>query len=482
VGFLVFLGFLKNVRVKMDFDLFLIRRRLWVIFLIFGLSIAGSVLVVQVTPPTFQSNVKIFVSSPTGDSAEALLQGSNFAQQRVASYAEVASSPLVVGRALEKLGLKMNLEEVGSLISASVPRNTVLINLTVTHTDPYFARDLVNAVAESLAFVVSSLELESSLRPQPVKLTVVEPGLLNLDRVAPSLLEHIAIGGFLGLILGLGVAILLELLFRKVRVRTKIEELGINKLLGAIPFAPEGDRGITQLMQDSEKSIASESFLHLRTSVDFSIKNSEKKSIVIASAMHGEGKTYIAVNLAIVLAKAGRKTLLIDSDLRSPSCHKLLDFDGDIGVSQILAGLPDWQKNIQHHGETGLDFIAGGAVPSNPSELLGSRNMKDLLDWAEQNYEVVILDSSPVLAVTDSVILASQASGVVMVVAIDETSVTQVKMALSLLESRGVNVFGAVRNKVKHDRGSIELYGYGYAYGVPKGVSRNGRTLWKWRS
>jgi capsular exopolysaccharide synthesis family protein len=220
--------------------------------------------------------------------------------------------------------------------------------------------------------------------------------------------------------------------------------------------------------------VLTEAFRSLRTSLLLSTADRPPSTLLVSSTQPGEGKTTIATNLAIALAQVGQRVLLVDADLRSPSLHKLFGIRERVGLVSYLAGQQDWRTVVRPSGLPGLDLIFCGPIPPNPSDLLSSRNMGALIRSAREQYDFIILDSAPMLALADSRILATQVSGVLLVVKNATIPREQVKQALSGMRSVGANVIGVALNRV-----DLDTRGY-YSYnsdGLSGGVSSNGNLL-----
>ena len=191
-----------------------------------------------------------------------------------------------------------------------------------------------------------------------------------------------------------------------------------------------------------------EAFRSLRTSVLLSAADSPARSMLVTSTQPGEGKTTIATNLALALAQVGQRVLLVDSDLRSPSLHRLFGRRHDPGLVSYLTGREDWHSLVRSSGITGLDLVTCGPVPPNPSELLSSPRMTQLIKLAKERYDFIILDSAPMLALADSRILAPMVSGVLLVVKSGTVPREQVLHAQKGILSAGANLLGVVLNRV----------------------------------
>ncbi|WP_434716863.1 CpsD/CapB family tyrosine-protein kinase [Lacticaseibacillus paracasei] len=212
------------------------------------------------------------------------------------------------------------------------------------------------------------------------------------------------------------------------------------------------------------KHVVSEQFRTVRTNIEFAGAALDKCQVVMfTSSAMSEGKSTVSANVAVTWAQAGKKVLLIDADLRRPTVHatfRKLNLDG---VTTVLTGKAKPEEVIEQTFVTNLSVISSGAVPPNPSELLNSKRMADLLDWARQNFDIIVLDTPPVLAVSDVQVLVPKTDGVVVVANIGKTLKGDLRRTVEVLKLAKAKILGSVeRVKAKHgDRG----YGYGYGYG-----------------
>ena len=214
-----------------------------------------------------------------------------------------------------------------------------------------------------------------------------------------------------------------------------------------------------------------EAYKALRTNVIFSIPGEECKVILVTSSIQGEAKSTTAVNLAVAFAQNGSKTLLIDADLRLPTCAMKLKTDSKPGLSNFLVGMNNYEECLRKLSN-GLDLVPAGDVPPNPTELLGSASMGNFLDILKKNYEYIIIDTPPVCTVADASILSSFANGVVLVSRQYVASRESVAEAIRRLEFANAKILGIVFTAVENDKQKSYkkrgYYGYGYEYGKKK--------------
>lgn len=211
------------------------------------------------------------------------------------------------------------------------------------------------------------------------------------------------------------------------------------------------------------KHVVSEQFRTVRTNIEFAGAALDKCQVVMfTSSAMSEGKSTVSANVAVTWAQAGKSVLLIDADLRRPTVHatfRKLNLDG---VTTVLTGKTKAEEVVEETFVDNLSIISSGPVPPNPSELLNSKRMGELLDWARQNYDIIVLDAPPVLAVSDVQVLVPKTDGVVVVANIGKTLKSDLRRTVEVLKLAKAKILGSVeRVRAKHgDRG----YGYGYGY------------------
>ncbi|MEM4997268.1 CpsD/CapB family tyrosine-protein kinase [Priestia sp. SB1] len=197
------------------------------------------------------------------------------------------------------------------------------------------------------------------------------------------------------------------------------------------------------------KSSIAERFRTIRTSIQFSNVDMDLKALVVTSPQPGEGKSTITSNLAVVFAQQGKRVLLIDADLRKPTVHYTFNTENHVGLSNVLSRQATLQKAVKASSQENLWILTSGPIPPNPSELLGSKSMNALLDEVKNKYDFVLLDSPPVLAVTDAQVLGNLTDGVVLVISSGNTKIDSARKAKELLENAKAKILGVVNNNKK---------------------------------
>ena len=311
-------------------------------------------------------------------------------------------------------------------------------------------------IYDSLLQRAKETGVSGELRTSNVR--VVDRAEPATDPVSPRRLLNILGGLFGGALLGIGFAFLFEYLDNRVKTPEEIErDLGIPSL-GLIPVLPTNGTVANPLISDGAPPTFSEAFRALRTNILFSAADGGPRSIVVTSTGPSEGKTMVAGNVAIGLAQAGQRVLLIDADMRRPRAHELFATPVEPGLSNLLVGASKPSEVVQATTVENLWVMAAGKTPPNPAELLGSRRFAELTNALGDRFDCVIIDTPPVLAVTDAAVIAHRASGVLFVIAADVTSRQAAQTALDQLEHARAKFLGAVLNRV-----DVERDGYYYS-------------------
>ncbi|MBT2490147.1 polysaccharide biosynthesis tyrosine autokinase [Streptomyces sp. ISL-96] len=412
--------------------------------------------------PVYQARAQLFVSAQSGGDTMALQQGNSFSLARVQSYASIVTSRQVTRHVISSLRLDTKPDELAGRITAEAPIGTVLVNITVRDTERRRAADIANAVAYRFSDVVGRLESLDPAPPDkvatsPVKLSVTQTASAPSAPVSPRPALNLAAGLLAGLLLGAGAAALRETLDTTLKTADAVAALTSLPVLSSIPFDKESPQ---QPLAYGAKahSARAEAYRHLRTNLQFAQIGDRPRVIVVTSSLPGEGKTSTAANLALSLTQGGTSTCLVEADLRRPSVADTFGLVQDAGLTSVLIGHARIEDVMQAAG--GLSVLTSGPLPPNPTELLASDRMAELLSELAGRYEAVIVDTAPLLPVADTVGLATSAHGAILVVRAKKTPRDQVRAAAEALHAVGVRTLGTVFNM--SPMASYSAYGYGY--------------------
>jgi tyrosine-protein kinase Etk/Wzc len=326
---------------------------------------------------------------------------------------------------------------------------------------------------------------------------VIDRAVPPLFPIKPRKALNLAIGLVVGLVLGVGLSFFLDSLDNSVKTVEDLEHGFGTPVLGLIPaIQAEGHRSsrknggdevarisATLVTKYTPRSHVSEAYRSLRTNIQFSRIDDPLKTVVISSAAPSEGKSTTAANLAITTAITGIRTLLVDADLRRPVVHSLFGLDREPGIINLLAEKLPLENVIRPSGIENLSILTCGAIPPNPSELLGSQRMKELIKTLSQRFDLVLFDSPPVITVTDTAVLSPQVDGIVLVVKSHVTDKRALDRAKTILSNLKANILGVILNKIELSGlagGYDYYYHYNYYYYAEDGAKKKRRHSSKW--
>lgn len=442
----------------------ILRRRYKFILVCLILGLVGAGVYSAATTPMYESTSRLFVSTKQASDSSEALSGAVFSQQRVASYADLATGPEVMQRVIDRLGLKVTPNELAKHVHAEGVTTTVILEITADDPDPYRAQAIARAEAEVLTAFIAELEKPSAEGVAPIRATIADPASLETNPFSPRTGLNLAVAGLLGLLIGVAGAILRDLFDTTVKSPEDYEKVTESPVMATVTF----DSSIPKaplITDERSHNDRVEAFRVLRTNLQFVDLDATRKTYVVTSAVPGEGKTMTATNLAITLAQSGRKVLLIDGDLRKPKVAELLGLENSVGLLTVLVGRAELHDTIQHHS-SGLHFLATGPQPPNPAEILQTQATQDLFAGLREDYDIVIVDAPPLLPVADAAIIAAHSDGVLLVARHGRTSRDQLQQAATRLSAVGARLIGGIVNMTpRRNRGNGYSYGYGYGYG-----------------
>ena len=351
-------------------------------------------------------------------------------------------------------------QAVGELLAASSEVQSAIddlqIQIDALPDDDARRAPLVTQLA-NFNITLDQLRVDSALRTGGA--TIIREAVTSTDPVEPTPVRTAILALVVGLLLGLAAAFLVDYLDDKVRDVDDIGNITPKPVLAEVAIDATADG--QPLAMENPDSQSVESYRALRTNLQFLGLDRRINVVQLTSSLAGEGKTTTATNLAIVLARAGNRVALVDADLRKPRVHAVFGYPVSPGLTDLLLGAPP--KDVVHHLEIGvsdrLSIFTSGYVPSNPSELLSGRQMKVLLDMMGKHYDYVVVDSAPVLPVTDSVALSGSVDGVVVVAQSGRVTMDNLTESLARLERVSAPVLGVVLNQTSG--GAADGYYYG---------------------
>lgn len=429
-------------------------------------ALASLLVTVGVMTPVYTAGVRIYVNNIRSDQYVEYISSSNLAtaQRLVNTYINMIESNTVLEKVAGASGLDVTADQIRRMMFAAQVEDTELLDVTITHRDPVFAARLANTLAE-----VAPGEIEMFVEGSSAK--VIDYAKVPDMPSAPSKSRNCILGALVGCMAAVLYLTSRYLLDTRIRDEDDLRALFEEPVLGRIPVAAwaESTRGRCGMQAKKKRPVheerveplcaggdadVCEAYRTLRTNVMCSMPDGAGgKVIVVASSTPGEGKSAAAVQLAISCAMAERKVLLFDCDLRRPQIANLLQMNGQVGLGEVLARPERIGQAVLPTRVDGLDALLAGDVPLNPSELLGSLRMKELIGRLRDSYDYIIMDTPPVNMVTDAAVLAAESDGVLFLVCAGRSEREAVIQAVEQLKHVKAKIMGFVLQDVARVRG-----------------------------
>lgn len=303
---------------------------------------------------------------------------------------------------------------------------------------------------------------------------IIDTAITQPKPVKPNKVLIILLGVVIGLLISVGLVLARVVLRKGIESPEQLEELGIS-VYASVPVSEEFAKRIERssklknknldeasvfLAIENPADLAIESIRGLRTSLHFAMMEARNNVLMITGASPNAGKTFISSNLAEVISQTGKKVLFIDADLRKGYTHKLFNTDNNSGLSDILSGKTPIEVAVKNLPKIGFDFISRGMAPPNPAELLMHKRFGELIDWANNHFDLVIVDTPPILAVTDAAVIGNYAGTTLLVARFEQNTAKEIEVSIKRFEQSGVNIKGCILNGVV--KKASNYYGYGY--------------------
>jgi capsular exopolysaccharide synthesis family protein len=435
------------------------RWKLVVLFVLAGTGIA--VLITAITDKEYQANAQIFVAT-TNDTANsaAQFQAAAFTQTQVQTFAQIVGSPQVLDRVKNDLHLPLSRADLKSKISASAPTGQSIVDLHITDTSPDRAQAIADSTAKAFVVVVEGYYADQSDpgATKPVRLYVTDPPSLPSGPSSPKPLLNISLGLLLGLLVGIGLAIARDVLDNRIKDTDELSKAAEAPAMGVVIDDSTATRHPIATRAGT-RNLRAENFRQLRANLQFANVDEHPRIIAITSSIPGEGKTMVAMNLASTLAEAGFTVCLVDADLRRPTVAKVMGLASPVGLTSVLINQIDLMEALQSAGSN-LYVLSSGPTPPNPSEVLASSYVRDVIHSLLDKVDYVIIDTAPLLPVADGSEVAALADGTLLVARHKLTTDAQVKRAAASLARVDAKLVGVVLNRVPNKRNGE----YGYTY------------------
>ena len=430
----------------------LVGRNLWLVMITVLLAAGTATLVTLRAEPRYEAGVTFYVTAPAAGSGQAEQPG--LLDQRVRSYAGLVVSDRVLAQVSRDVGGGMSASRLRELLTVRADPATMMLRVVVAGSGPAQALRVAEALAARLPGLIREVE-SSAGQAAPVAVEVVDGPAAGAGPVAPRPVRDIALAALAGLLAGLLLALLRGLTDTRLRDARTLRRVIGAPVLGEIPYE-RAARSHPLIAGRAGRSPRGEAMRKLRTNLRFVNVAEPARVIAVTSPGAEEGRTSLACNLAITLAEAGWRVLLVDADLRAPGVAGQLGLEPAAGLTEVLLGEARVGDVVQPWGEKSLLVLPAGAVPPNPSELLGSKAMADLLQSLRDCADLVIVDTAPLLAVTDAVVVAVQSDGALLVARRGRTRSAAAAQAAETLQAVSVRLLGGVLNRGRRVRAGAD--------------------------
>lgn len=386
----------------------------WPVLLLFtALGMLGGIGTALLATPRFDATARVFITTDEADTPLDSLALTIYAQQRLRSYADVASSSAVLRPVALELGLEEPLDELAGRVTATPVPDSLLIEVRASSRFNTEAPALASAVARQLADVIE-LQLESRMTTEGSALgvTVVDDAVLPTAPTYPEFEVSVVVGAAAGLFMGMGVMLLLHSFDARIRGVRDVREVTSERVIGVISRERKAD--LTSIALDDDSRVAMQ-FRSFRTDLQFLRLESSNRSVLVVGARREQGTTTAALNLALAMAQLGRRVLLVDAHLRAPEILELLDMPPAPGLTDLLVGAASRRETIRPWSEVPeLSVMTAGVVPPNSGDILGSERMRTLVEELAAAYDDVVIDGGSIVS-ADASALASVAGSTVLV-------------------------------------------------------------------
>ncbi|MFB7843210.1 polysaccharide biosynthesis tyrosine autokinase [Microbacterium sp. NPDC056052] len=444
-----------------------------VLITLLGVAVAFGWTLLQ--PKVYTADASAIVQANTaadaGDnSLSSAMLGNSLTSGRVKTYVALGQSRAVADGVIKDLSLDVSPDQLVKQVTVTNTVDTTTLMVSANAATPEKARDIAEAWVRSMGAEVNRLETTDPAQKGAVFLSPIDSARLPDSPSSPNTRLALALGALIGLAVAVGYGLLRYTLDRRIRSVEQVERETGRPVVGTIPeektFTADNrllpfDGGTSSTSDNAHLFGIGEAMRELRTNLQYMDVDNPPRIIVVTSPLPGDGKSTIASNLAVTLASSGQPVVLIDGDLRRPMIDTVFGLPKGAGISDVLAGRATIAEVAQRFGNGQLLVVAAGKVPPNPSEVLGSARMRELLKSIARE-AIVIVDAPPLIPVTDAAVLAHSADGAVIVGTVGKTTFEVLGKAIGNLDRAGARALGLVLNRVPR-RGSGAAY-YGYQY------------------
>ncbi|MCL2088567.1 MAG: polysaccharide biosynthesis tyrosine autokinase [Oscillospiraceae bacterium] len=445
---------------------FLWRVKKWII----GSALVGFILLnlisTHILPKIYTSSVEIYVNSSeqAADTARITTGEISAAQALVNTYIVILQNNDVIDKVRSRIPNAPTTAELRSYLSMASVNNTQVLRILVRSPDADLSKQICDVLAD-----VAPGEFERVVKAGSI-VVLGQPRKASTYS-SPDIRRNSLLGLLGGMAVSIAIAVVILLTDNTVKGEEDLKNYVKTPILGEVPSFDEVEGKKRKRRKNKNKKLqfillnsrvpfkVVEAYKSVRANLMFTLPDSEHKSIVISSAEPSAGKSNTSASLAVTMAQTGLKTIILDADMRKPVQHKIFGVSNNIGLSQVLCKTVELKNAIKHDIDQNLDLITSGLTPPNPSELLGSQNMSDLLECLSEFYDYIFIDTPPINMVSDALMVSGKASGVLLVARQNHSNYRELQKTIETLDKLSLNNLGIVVNDVS---GFHKPYKYGY--------------------
>lgn len=437
-------------------DLFtLIKKKIWMIALVglvFGLVTAG---VNQfLLKPVYMATTTIITNKEIDEEMAQMSTSDdfNFSQKMAVTYSNIITSRVVLEQVIKDLNLKIDYEDLESLVDVETVDNTQIIEINVTYGNPNTAAKICNQIPTVFEKEVKRITKASGVE-------VIDKATVPKGHIRPRKKVNTIIATLMGIMLSTAFIIMRELLDKTIKTTKDIKKYFDYNILGVVS---KQKQDLLFIKDMDRKNIGYEEFVKIRTNIQYANIDNDLKVILFTSTNKDEGKSTLSLNTAYKFSELeDTKVLLIDCDFRNPSINRIMNMSNSKGIMEVLMDKKDLKDSLQKINNN-LDILFTGKIPQNPTEILSSKKMKNLIEQLKEEYDYIFIDTPPAGIVSDCSILSRYSDGVIYIIASKDSEIDYIKDSINGL--KGAKIIGCILNKF--DTREVSYYSHSYySYG-----------------
>lgn len=417
----------------------------WLVIVVLALlGVGAGYGISQLMDERFRAETTVMIIPARGDNTSELVQGSSYVQSLVETYTVLTRSPVVLEPVIERLGLRESAAALASRMDVDAPLDTVVIEIGVSDATGADAAEAADAIAAEFAIAVADTSPRGADGEPAVRVSVIAPARIPTVPFAPNTRLNMMLGAGVGIVTGVLIALALRRFGGRVSDVEDLHDATAAPVLGAIGRA--GSQGVVVAIREHPSGRIAETVRQTAAALKFIDMDAEHQVLVVTSAAAGEGKSSTSLGLALTLAEVGSRVLLIEADLRRPSIAVQTGLEGAVGLTTVLVGDATLGDATQAWGHERLHVLPSGPKPPDPARLLTSNRLRSLFELARSSYDLIIVDSPPVLAVSDALWLAAVSDASILVVRAEKSRRDRIRKALAAMDGTPAPVLGIVLN------------------------------------